>query len=78
MLRHGPWLCTGERRPEPIAVFIRIRHRATEPRELGRDMDRNMTRSRNLTDACFRAAVWASQAFIAVVAGVAFAFALWS
>jgi hypothetical protein len=33
------------------------RHRATEPRELGRDMDGNMARSRNLIDPCFHAAV---------------------
>ena len=37
-----------------------------------------MTNSRSPYDACFRAAVAASQAFIAVVAGVAVAFALWS
>jgi len=37
-----------------------------------------MTNSRRLYDACFHAAVVASQAFIAVVAGVAVAFALWS
>ena len=37
-----------------------------------------MTNSRRIYDACFHAAVAASQAFIAVVAGVAVAFALWS
>jgi hypothetical protein len=37
-----------------------------------------MINSRLLYDACFRTAVAASQAFIAVVAGVAVAFALWS
>ena len=37
-----------------------------------------MINSRRLYDACFHAAVAASQAFIAVVAGVAVAFALWS
>jgi hypothetical protein len=37
-----------------------------------------MTNSRRLYDACFHAAVAASQAFIAVVAEVAAAFALWS
>jgi len=51
---------------------------ATEPCELGHGMDSDMTKSRNLINGCFHAAVWVSQAFIAVVAGVAFAFALWS
>jgi hypothetical protein len=37
-----------------------------------------MTNPRRLYAACFRAAVAASQATIAVVAGVAVAFALWS
>ena len=37
-----------------------------------------MTDTRRLYDTCFRAAVAVSQAFIAVVAGVAVAFALWS
>ena len=37
-----------------------------------------MIRSRRLGDACFQALVAISQAFIAVVAGVAVAFALWS
>jgi hypothetical protein len=37
-----------------------------------------MIDSRRLYDACFNAAVAVSQAFIAVVAGVAVAFALWS
>jgi hypothetical protein len=37
-----------------------------------------MINSRRLMDACFHAAVATSQAFIAVVAGVAMAFALWS
>jgi hypothetical protein len=45
------------------------RHRATEPRELGRDMDGNMARSRNLIDPAFMQRFVA--AFIAVVAGVA-------
>jgi hypothetical protein len=37
-----------------------------------------MANSRRIYDACFHAAVAASQAFIAVVAGVAVAIALWS
>jgi hypothetical protein len=37
-----------------------------------------MINSQRLMDACFHAAVATSQAFIAVVAGVAMAFALWS
>jgi hypothetical protein len=37
-----------------------------------------MINSQRLMNACFHAAVAASQAFIAVVAGVAMAFALWS
>jgi hypothetical protein len=37
-----------------------------------------MIDARRLCDACFHAAVAVSQAFIAVVAGVAVAFALWS
>jgi hypothetical protein len=37
-----------------------------------------MIDSGRLYDACFNAAVAVSQAFIAVVAGVAVAFALWS
>ena len=37
-----------------------------------------MIDARRLYDACFHAAVAVSQAFIAVVAGVAVAFALWS
>jgi hypothetical protein len=37
-----------------------------------------MTNSQRLMNTCFHAAVAVSQAFIAVVAGVAVAFALWS
>jgi hypothetical protein len=37
-----------------------------------------MINSQRLVDACFHRAVAVSQAFIAVVAGVAVAFALWS
>jgi hypothetical protein len=37
-----------------------------------------MIKSRRLYDACFHAAVAGSQAFIASVARVAVAFALWS
>ena len=36
-----------------------------------------MTTKRRVGEACFRTAVVVSQAFIAVVAGVAVAFALW-
>ena len=37
-----------------------------------------MKNYRSLTDGCFQIAVWTSQAFIAVVGGVAFALVLWS
>ena len=50
------------------------------PRELDLASKRiaRMINSKRLMDTCFHAAVAASQAFIAVVAGVAIAFALWS
>jgi hypothetical protein len=37
-----------------------------------------MSNTQRLMDACFHAAVASSNAFIAAVAGVAMAFALWS
>ena len=46
-------------------------------RDLVNQKDKMIT-PRRLYDACFHAAVAVSQAFIAVVAGVAMAFTLWS
>jgi hypothetical protein len=40
--------------------------------------DRGMTHRKRLIETSFNVLVAASQAFIAVVAGVAFAFVLWS